>query len=254
MRRKLLVAGGLALLLAMAGCSSVLGGSVPPDRVLYEPTDYAWETDADVTITVTTEARYHVVYDVSNRSTVELYRNDGLGNEQPLRIRGLAYRYANGTMADNSSIGVEATRDRTVITLPTDDGTVAFTAEGTRKRFTTPTFHEGSHELILPPDRRVHNPIFGRVQPRATDRSIDADSRVHIEWDAMEANRIVVQYYLARDVPIFGAILLVAGLAAAVGLAYYYRQVRQLQAEREAAGLNIDIEDDDRRRPPPGMG
>lgn len=254
MRREAYVAAGLALLLALAGCSSVLGGDVPPDRVLYEPTEYDWNTTADVTITVTSDARHRVVYDLEDRSTLELFRNDGLGNKQPLQIRGLAYRYENGTLAENSSIEVEATRHLTVITLPGDDGTVAYTADGTRKRFRMPTFHNGSHEVVLPPDRRVGNPVFGRVHPGADDRTVASDGRLHISWSEMPADRMVVQYYLARDVPIFGGIVLVGGLFTLGGVAYYYRQMQQLRAEREAAGLDVDLDDDDRRRPPPGMG
>jgi hypothetical protein len=38
------------------------------------------------------------------------------------------------------------------------------------------------------------------------------------------------------------------------GALYYYLQIRETVKRREEVGLDIDIEDDDGRDPPPGMG
>jgi hypothetical protein len=63
---------------------------------------------------------------------------------------------------------------------------------------------------------------------------------------------ISVQYYLQRDIPIFGAI---AGISLVIGLggAYYYkRQIDRLREVREEMGLDVDVEEKD-DGPPPGM-
>ena len=68
------------------------------------------------------------------------------------------------------------------------------------------------------------------------------DGRVHVRWDEVTADRLVVRYYLVRDLWIFSGILLAGGVAAIVVLSYFWVQLRGLQERREA----VDLERRDR--------
>lgn len=251
MTRRLLHASALLALVVLAGCTGLFGGI--PDEQLCEDQSYDWDTSAAATYNVTTSGEYHAVYEVNNTSTLELYRTDGLGNDKPLRIRGVKFRSADGEVYDCEDINVSTSRRRTTVELPAEDGTFAYTAENTPKRFTSRTLVNGSHEVVLPPDREVRNPLFGNVQPG--DAEVDrSGERLRIHWDTVESESVLVQYYLERDVPLFFGFVAVAGLAAALGGLYYYRLIRDLQREREEAGLDVDVDDDDLDDgPPPGM-
>lgn len=251
MTRKLLAALALAAVLVTAGCTGTFGGI--SEEQLCEDHTYDWNTSAAATYNVTTGGQYHALYEVNDTSTLELFRTDGLGNDQPLRISSVKFRAANGTTYDCEAIDVSTSRRRTTVELPADEGTFAYSARSTPKRFATRTLVNGSHEVVLPPDREVSNPLFGNVQPKPDDVDRSGD-RLRIRWDEVDTESIVVQYYLERDVTLFFGLVTVAGLAAVVGIVYYYRLIRGLEREREEAGLDVDVEDDEfDDGPPPGM-
>jgi hypothetical protein len=248
-RRYLAVVALLALVL-LSGCFNPFGGI--SDEQLCEDATYDMSPDADATYTIETNDTYRAVYNVSGTKTLELYQTDGLGTENPLQISAVTFRAADGTTYGCDEIEVETTRHRTIVTLPENNGTFAYTAETRAKRFRTRTFVDGSHEVVLPADRDVDNPVFGNVRPGGHERTVE-DGRVHLRWEQMQSDRVVVQYYMERDVAILFGFAGIAAIAAAAGLVYYYRQVKRLEKRREAAGLDVDVEDDD-RDPPPGMG
>lgn len=253
MNRKLLHAAALALVVVTAGCTGGLFGGVSEEQ-LCEDQSYDWNTSAAATYNVTTGGEYHAVYEVNNSSTLELYQTDGLGNDQPLQIRSVQFVAEDGTTYDCEDIEVETSRRRTTVELPAENGTFAYTTSSTPKRFTTRTFVDGSHEVVLPEDREVSNPLFGNVQPQGYEVNRSGD-RLRIHWEEVDSESMVVQYYLERDVTLFFGLIAVAGLAAVGGLLYYYRLVRGLQRRREEAGLDVDVEDDEfDDGPPPGMG
>lgn len=249
MRRAVLLLG-LALVLVVSGCASPFGGI--SQEALCPSGDYDLSTDANATYTVRTNGTYQAVYRLQNTSTIELYQTDGLGNDQPLQIRSIAYVGADGTEYNCEDVEVSTARRRTIVELPADNGTFAYSTSTSPKRFSTRTFVEGSHEVVLPEDRSIGNPIFGSVSPAADERTT-VDGRVHIRWDEVASERITVQYYLQRDIFIFFGLAGVAAVLALAGLAYYYRLIARLKRTREEAGLDVDIEDDG-RDPPPGMG
>ncbi|PSP75834.1 hypothetical protein BRC81_14245 [Halobacteriales archaeon QS_1_68_20] len=242
---------GVVLVVVTSGCLGAFGG-VSQER-LCEEADYDWNKTANATYRVSDDNTYQAVYEVNNTSSMELHTRDGLGNDDPLEISSVKFRAEDGTVYDCEDIDVETTRHETIVEFPEENGQFAYTAESPPKRFGTQRFVDGSHEVILPPDREISNPIFGSVQPSGYDVSRPGD-QVHIRWDDADGRRISVQYYLKRDIPLFFGIVTVAGIAALAGIAYYYRLVRGLERRREEAGLDVDVDDDDRRDPPPGMG
>jgi len=251
MTHKALHTLALVTLVATAGCTGLFGGV--SQAQLCQDHDYEWNTSADVTYNVTTGGEYHVTMELSNTSELELFETDGLGNDQALEIRAVQFRAEDGTVYDCENIDVDSGRRRTTVALPTDDGTLAFTGSSTPKRFTTRTYVNGSHEVILPPDREVGNPLFGNVQPAASEVDRSGD-RLRIRWDDVDGDSLLVQYYLERDLTLFFGLAVIATLAAAGGLLYYYRLVRGLKETREEAGLDVDVDDDEfDDDPPPGM-
>ncbi|WP_313695023.1 DUF5803 family protein [Halorarum halobium] len=257
-RRRVLALLALVGMLLLSGCLGFFGDdSVPAERLDQEPAGdgYAWNESVDVHVTVRADSTFQGVYRV-NGSELVLYRNDGLGGRNPLDVRAVRYRYPNGTVIDGSTLAergsVRETRDEVTIRTPVAGGQVAFTAESTPKRFVVPTYVEGSYEVVLPPDRDVSVPVFGRVSPGGAETRTDAQDRVHVTWDEVATDTVLVQFYLERDLSLFGGLLAVFGALAIVGVAYYRRQIRELRETREEMGLDVDVGDDDGRDPPPG--
>jgi len=264
MRRWLLAVLALAALVAGAGCLEYVtgGGSISDDRLDEEPpADYRWNASADVHITVTEEATFLGVYRLEGES-MSLYRNDGLGGQNAIPVSAVRFRYPNGTVVDGSTYRerggrVERTRSAVEVELPddTDAGTFAFTSESTPKRFALPTFVDGvSYEVVLPPDRRVEVFPFGNVKPGGYEVEERGDQRA-IRWAEVDAESILVQYYLQRDLYIFGGLVGVLSVVAVAGVAYYRRKLRRLRERREEMGLDVETDEDDEfgRDPPPGM-
>jgi len=275
---------GFALLLATAGCSTILGPGEASPSDLAADQSYAWNESADAYLDVQAE-NVTGVYQVAARTTgnleasdptIELYTRDTLGTEQPETVRAVTFRYPNGTLVEFQTLDGEAvsvvtypngtterapdlmsvdrTRQRTVIHLPANEtGQLGVTTPKNGKSVTTPTYVEGSYEMVLPERAEVGVPLLAKVRPGA-ERTEQTDDRVHIFWSELSAPTLSVRYYLDRDLLLFGG--LAAG-ATAIGLAgagYYVLQLRETRRKREEVGLDVDTEDDDSRRPPPGMG
>lgn len=259
-RGRLLALAAVVGMLALSGCLGFFGDdSVPAERLDEEPAGdgYAWNESADVHLTVRADSTFQGVYRM-NDTEVTLYRNDGLGGQNPLDVRAVRYQYPNGTVIDGSTLaergGIEETRDEVTITVPREGGKLAFTASSTPKRFSLPTYVEGSYEVVLPPDRRASAPVFSRVSPGGSETTVDDRNRVHIAWEEVTADRVLVQFYLQRDLTLFGGLVAVFGAVALVGLAYFRRKIQELREQREELGLDVDVDDDSGRDPPPGMG
>lgn len=250
MDRKVLGVVGLLALVATSGCLGFFGGGGISDEQLCEGASYDFDTEANATYTVSANNTYQAVYQLENRSEMRLFYRDGLGNKQPLEIAAVKFRAANGTVYDCEDIDVTKEGQETVVTMPADNGTFAYRVDSNPKRFNTRTFVEGSHQVVLPADREVRNPIFGQVRPGADQRT-ETDGRITLTWDNPDANRILIQYYLERDVLVLLGLIGIVGVAAGAGILYYYRQMRDLREIREEAGLDVDIEDDDDSPPGP---
>jgi hypothetical protein len=289
--RRRLAAGVVLLgaLLALGGCTSVLGpGPVQSGALAADPgSPYDWGEEEDAYIEVN-KGNYTAVYDVANRSTgsteagenftIELYTRDVLGTDQPVDPEALQFRYENGTVlryveADDSAslvmlkeggkrvnvseskLAVSKSRRRTTVRLPTNEsGQLAFTTPKNGKQVATPTFVQGSYEMVLPEGGRVGLPVLAQVQPARTSAE-QIDGRVNVRWDSVtRAQSVVVRYYLQRDLFLFGGLLGLMVLLGTAGAVYYYLQIRETVKRREEVGLDIDIDDDDGRDPPPGMG
>lgn len=250
MNRRLLAAFSLLVLIALAGCAGF--GSVTNDEGLEEDAEYDWDTDANATIDVGDD-EYKAVYTIEGRSTVRLYESTRYGNDRPIDVRAVQFRYPDGTVVGMEEIEVEETRSEVYVHLPAEEGQLAFTSDSRSRNFQTDTFVDGSYEVILPPGYRVDNFVLATIRPGGHETTLNEETdRVHIRWDEMDADSITVRYYLGRDVYLFGGLVVVASIGALIGLGYVYRQIQELKRRREEMGLDVDVEDD-RDGPPPGM-
>jgi len=234
MNRRLALATVLcALLAAGAGCAGFGGGAIDDDR-LNQSAAYEWDTNATVTYNVTGE-KYHAVVDVENGTEVPVYVNSQIEGERPVSIRALKFRYPNGTVtnATGSTVDVRNNGDRVKLTAQTS-GKVAYTAPTEPKRFAAPSAVNGSYEVVLPGGMRVDAFLFGRVIPGGYSTTLNEETnRVTLRWAQRDGGTLSVKYYLERDVRIFVGLAGVLGLVAIVGVVYYRRQIRVLEAQRE---------------------
>ena len=239
-----------ALLAVSAGCAGPLGPGGNLDERIAESAEYDWDTDANATFNVTSD-EYTAVYEIENRSTLEVYHYDSFGDEAPLPISAVQFQYPNGTVVGHERIGVEETRHQTVITLPASEGKLAYTAPAGGKNFMVPTFIDGSYDMVLPEGMRVGVFLLSDVRPGADETTL-IDDRTHLQWEDVTAENINVRFYLERDLYIFTGIVALLSGVALVGLVYFWLQIRRLEEHRQDIGLDVDVTDEDggRRRPP----
>ena len=273
MNRRLLAAVALVLLVCLSGCTSIFGSDAADPAALSEDADYEFDTDSDAYIEVNSD-NYTAVYNISAREgddedpTIQLYTTDALTLEQPLEVRALQFRhpngtvdrfvdgnatrvYENGTTEQVDALGVESSRDRTTVHLPSNEGHLAFTTPKSGKELTVRAPVSGNYELVLPPNTDASLPLLSQVRPSPDDRRQEGD-RVHLVWEDLDTEVLVVRWYLDRDIWLFGGLTAVALAVGAVGAVYYYLQIQRARRRREEEGIDVDYEDD-RDDPPPGM-
>ena len=231
----------LCVLVLTAGCSALGPGEVS-EADLAENVDHDWNTTANATLTVERD-RYRAVYRVTGRETIDLYHPRRLDNRDPIDPIGAAFRYPNGTVVNITTDDVERADGATVVTLPAENGSLAFAAPRTGKRLAVPTNVPGSYEVVLPDGGRVQYPLLGRVVPGGYDRSVASDGRVHLRWADPRGDRVVVEYYLARDLLLLGGIVAVAGAALLGGAAYFLLVLRRLRRRRDEVALDVETGD-----------
>lgn len=241
----------LVILVVLAGCAGL--GSVTSEEQLAAdpPSEYQWDAEANTSITIE-NGYYLAVYRIDGQTDFRFHRSTAYGDDRPISMRSVQFRYPNGTVVNTSEIDVHETRSGVHVSLPTDQGQFAYTGSHRSRNFDTGVYVSGSHEIILPASYHVENLILGTVRPGGyeTDR---VDDRLRLRWDSVGSSTIIVRYYRERDVTLFTSLVIIASTVAAGALLYVFRQVQELRRRREGMGLDIDISDDDRRRPPPGM-
>lgn len=239
MTRRLLGIGLLALLAATAGCMGAFGGGEVDRSAADQDEAYDWNTTANTTLTVEQD-RILAVYDVEDRSTVEIYAFRRFNNERPVDPVAVKFRYPNGTVVGAEAMTFTRADSRTVVHLPAAEGQVALTLPKTGKRVRVPVVVDGSHAVILPEHAQVRYFLLGRVAPRTDERVEGPDGRVHLRWNDVTRERIVVRYYLERDLLIFSAILALGGILLIGGLVYFWLQLRALRERREQVAWEED--------------
>ncbi|WP_232688342.1 DUF5803 family protein [Halobacterium zhouii] len=225
---------------ALAVSAGCVGSSGPSQEELSRDADYDWTTDANVTVTVN-GSEYQAVADVSGRDSVTLSSTSALGGRHPVRLSAVEFRYPNGTVVGADAISVSTSNTQTTVEFPASNGTFAFTASAGSRSVTVPTAFDGSYEVVLPEGMRTAFPVFGAVSPGGYEKRVAAD-RVHLRWGSVSADAVNAEFYLQRDLYIFGGIVGVLVVLALLGVVYFRLQIRQLERNREQAGLDLERE------------
>lgn len=237
MNRRILAWAAVLLLSVNAGCAAFGPGDVNRDQLAANAT-YEWDTQADVTYTLK-GSQFKAVYRITNQSKLEIYRFHRLNNERPVDPVAVRFRFPNGRVVGPDAMEFEKTQSRTVISLPTDDGKLAMSLPKNGKRIRTPAVIDGDYEVILPENGRVRIPMLGRVVPRGYERTME-DDRVHLYWESVDGDRVVVRYYLVRDLYLFGGLLALSLLILVGGIAFFWLQLKNLRERREAVAIDGD--------------
>ncbi|TQQ79854.1 hypothetical protein EGH24_10220 [Halonotius terrestris] len=242
-------------LTATAGCLDYVtgGGEIADDVLDAEPAEpYDWETDRNVSLTLHTGSEVQAVYNVSADQRLRLYQATSIGQEGPLDISAVRFRYANGTvitgteLRDSGGGEIDQTPDEVYVTLPAD-GQLAFSAGATPRRLTLPTYVDGSYEVLLPENSRMDFFLFSNAVPPGAQTEL-VDNRVRVTWDDVSTDTILVQYYQEQDLTIFAVIVALLSAIAVGGLYYYRRQIDRLHAARIEMGVDEDDDDGGRNR------
>ncbi|MFB6082030.1 MAG: DUF5803 family protein [Halanaeroarchaeum sp.] len=233
MRRGLAIVG-LVVLVGLAGCT----GGVVQESALREDATYDWTTSAAVTVNAST-SQYQFVYSFQNRSEIRLSTHSQLGGTNPIPISAIQFRYPNGTVVGADAIDVAERNQQTVVTFPADTGQFAYTAQKGPRSLTVPVVTNRSHEVVLPPGMRISLPVLGGATPGGYETRLQGD-RVHLTWESVETNSLMVDYYYERDLMLFGGLILVLVVVGGLGMAYYWRIIRGLEDQRASAGLDLD--------------
>lgn len=232
--RLLFAVGVLALITVTAGCSALGPGDVDQEK-LTEDIEYDWDTDANSTIEIR-KNEYQAVYQIYNQSEITIFRFHRFNNQRPIDPRGVKFRHPNGTIVGPEAMSFDKTRSGTTISLPGNHGQLGLVGPKQGKRVRIPVVVDGSHEVILPPDRDVKYFLLGRVSPSGYERTLEGD-QLHLRWESVDNDRIIVRYYLTRDLYLFGGVVAISLIALIGGLAYFWMQLRDLQTHREEVAL-----------------
>jgi len=123
---------GLAILVVLsltltAGCLDYVtdGGEISDDVLDAEPAAaYDWETDRNASLTLDTGSEFQAVYNVSADQRLRLYQPTSIGQEGPLDISAVRFRYANGTVISGTELRargeIDQTPDEVYVTPPAD--------------------------------------------------------------------------------------------------------------------------------------
>lgn len=270
MNRRLLAAVALVFFVGLSGCTAIFGANIDDPEALSADAEYDYDTDYDASLVLNRD-NYTAVYNVSQKTVgdegeIELYTTDALAVERPLELRGLQFRYPNGTVLRYTSDGdvvrtdtgetvdtleVDSTRQRSIVELPAEEGQLAFTTPRNGKQLTVETSVNGSYEVALPPNTDISIPLLSQVRPENDDRRTVGD-RVVLTWEDLDTSVLILRWYLDRDIWLFGGLATIGTLIGLVGGVYYYLQIQRAKERRQEEGIDIEY-DDDSDGPPPGM-
>ncbi|RQG90333.1 hypothetical protein EA462_10185 [Natrarchaeobius halalkaliphilus] len=253
-RRLILASIVVVVFVGLAGCSMIFGGISDEDLDREAEYDDLRDADSDVVIDIEdgsllSNSEFRAVYDLNETEEVTMYRSTFYQN-QALEIHGVRYWYPNGTELTGSELDVDQSRSSTVVGVPDENGTLAVSGSSGTKTFQLPAFTHGSYEVTLPEGHRTSNFFLGNVNPSGYDREV-IDDRERLTWEHVDST-VSLRFYQTRDIPLFLGLVAVVTVLGGTGIAYYYRQVKRLEKQREELGLDVEIEDDD-DGPPPGL-
>ncbi|MFB6186243.1 MAG: DUF5803 family protein, partial [Halobacteriaceae archaeon] len=230
-----LVLAGLILIILTTGCLGL--GSVSQGTSNQNET-YNWQTSSDVKFNIS-GGEAHGIYTLEGSRSIKIYRHTEFQGNQPIRVHAVKFKYPNGTILEESQLTIQQKNSKTVITAPISEGKIAFTTTTRPKEFSIAISKQGSYHVILPKDMRIQEFILGSIQPSGYSKKIIND-RVHLRWQSLRSGEIALEYYLQRDLYIFGGIVVFGIIAAIGGTIYFWYRIKQLKQNRKQSGIDIE--------------
>lgn len=228
MRRELIAAAGLALILLLAGCTGTPQPSIDAG--------YAGNWNASEDVVYYVQGDHHTTVLRTNSTEVEVWTEGGLGGDQPVRLTDARFRFSNGSVVNASTVEVGASR--TTVSLPAPTGQLAFAAPTSPGRLSRPIPVEGSVRVVLPDETDARNLFLGGISP--ADYEVVREEPLTLRWEDLDQGRVVtVRYYNERDPLLLIALLSVLVAGALAVLLYYQRVFTEL--ERDRKGLEDDL-------------
>ncbi len=199
------------LLLLLTGCLST--PSSPPQ--------YNWNNSEKISFNLKNQTYTSTI---KTGKQIELWQRAPLGGEQPLNPIDPKFRYKNGTTIN---LTTQQKGDRTIITPPTN-GTIAYTAEKTTRRFSQPMPETGSVKVVLPNRKDARNPILGRISPG--NYEIISEKPLTIKWQEIQKGTIIeIGLYGKNDPTIFYYFIAILSISAIITIIYYKRKLKTLK-------------------------
>ncbi len=222
-RVALVVAVGLVVL---TGCLSPL-----PDDDAVDHSD-RWNTTDDVTYFLEDDTFTAVVrVDNLNGTELEIWQRDPFGGDNPVQVAGVEFREDDGDVIQLGEDEVDTSGDRTVVTLPAEEGRLAYVAEKRGGEFSHPSPVTGTVRVHVPEGRDARDFFLGRISPGEYQAA--GENPLVLRWDELERGTYVTVEYYREGYPyvLIGALVLLVIAAAAV--VYYYRRLLEEQKRKK---------------------
>jgi len=159
----------------------------------------------------------------------EVWERDPFGGDNPVQIAGVEFRNTDGEVTEIDDENVDTSGDRTVVTLPESEGSLAYVAEKSSSEFTHPTPVTGSVRIILPKGADARDFFLGGISPAGYE--VVSEDPLVLRWDEVERGTYVNVEHYREGYPLILVGALVALVVAAVVVVYIYR--RRLEKTEE---------------------
>lgn len=226
--------GRVALVVAVLGFVVLTGCLSPlPEDDAVDHSD-RWNTTDDVTYFLEDDTFTAVVeVDNLNGTELEIWQRDPFGGDNPVQVAGVEFRESDGEVTRLGEDEVDTSGDRTVVTLPSDQGRLAYVAEKRTGEFSHPSPVTGSVRVHVPEGRDARDFFLGRISPG--DYEAVSESPLVLRWDDLERGTYVTVESYREGYPyvLIGALVLL--VIAAAGVFYYYRKRLEEQKEKKLA-------------------
>jgi len=226
MRGRVALVVAVLAFVVLTGCLSPL-----PEDDAVDHSD-RWNTTDDVTYFLEDDTFTAVVnVDNLNGTELEVWQRDPFGGDNPVQVAGVEFRDDGDEVTQLGDDEIDTSGDRTVVTLPSEQGHLAYVAEKRSGEFSHPSPVTGSVRVHVPEGRDARDFFLGRISPGEYE-AVEENPLV-LRWDSLERGTYVTVESYREGYPyvLIGALVLLVIAAGAV--VYYYRRLLEKQKEKK---------------------
>jgi hypothetical protein len=224
--------GRLALVVVLLGVVVLTGclSPLPPEDEI----DHSgvWNTTDDVTYHLEGNTFTAVVrVDSFEGDEFEVWERDPFGGDNPVQVVGVEFRNTDGEVTEIADENIDTSGDRTVVTLPENEGRLAYIATKSSSEFTHPTTVTGSVRVHLPEGADARDFFLGGISP--ADYEVVSEDPLVLRWDEVERGTYVtVEHYREGYPQILILTLVVLAIVAGVVVYYYRRKLDEMEEKK----------------------